>query len=66
MLTFLTRKCSYSHISILKKYNLKSHHRFQAFDHYIHAQNYTGIKNYADFATNPEALEKIQLNMTER
>jgi hypothetical protein len=44
---------AYSHISIIKKYDLKGHNRFKNADKYIAQQNFEKIKNYKDFCTKP-------------
>lgn len=46
MLARLCARNTYSHISILKKYNLKGHNRHAVADKFIASQKFPGIKDY--------------------
>ena len=47
------KRIAFTHISILWKYNMKGHYRFEEADKFIKSQNYKGIDNYRDYCTKP-------------
>jgi hypothetical protein len=55
----------YLHISLLRKYNFKSHYRYTEPDRYIAAYNFDKIKNYIDFSTKDYEVRNIQLHFSE-
>ncbi len=65
MLGTLTKSIKYSHISLLKKYNLKSHYRYKQADKYIAQHKFDKIKTYKDLIIYPEEIDNIQLTLSE-
>ena len=61
----LTKIVKYGHISMLKKYNFQNHNRYRSADKFIAAHNYEHIKNYKDFCTKPDEVDKVQLTLSE-
>lgn len=62
----LTRTLSFSHISILKKYSLKSHNRFEQADRYIASNKWENVKDYATFHNNSEETDKIFVPVSQK
>lgn len=65
MLGTLTKSIKYTHISLLKKYDLKSHYRYKQADKYIADHKFEKIKTYKDLMIYPEEIDNIQLTLSE-
>lgn len=66
MLGTLAKSIKYSHISLLKKYNLKSHYRYKHADKYIADHKFDKVKTYKDFIIYPEEINNIQITLSEQ